>query len=197
METSGTINELATALAKAQADMGHALKDSTNPHFKSRYADLQSVREAAKPLATHGIAIVQSCRMTQENGQMVAAVETRLIHTSGQWISDTLAVPVSKPDAQGIGSALTYGRRYTLAAFAGIAPADDDGEGAVGRAPMEVAKPAGYDEWLADMTATADLGEADLKKAWEQSAPAYRAYIVETSKPTWTALKAKAAKVAA
>lgn len=133
MTTSEQINELATALAKAQGEIGGAVKDAQNPHFRSKYADLASVREAAKPLAKHGLAVIQSCRMAVRDDGMVAEVETRLLHSSGQWMADTLAVPVSKPDAQGIGSAITYGRRYTLAAFAGIAPEDDDGEAAVGR----------------------------------------------------------------
>lgn len=199
MTTSDSIKELAAALAKAQAEMGHALKDSTNPHYKSAYADLQSVREAARPLSAHGLAFIQSCRMSQSDGQMVAEVETRLLHTSGEWMADTLAVPVSKPDAQGIGSALTYGRRYSLMSFAGIAPAEDDGESAIGRGNGHAAKPAkpeGFDDWWLDIQGAADMGSAALRSAWEQSPKDYRAYVTGTLAAGWTATKARAEKVA-
>lgn len=200
MTTSDQINELATALAKAQTEMGNAMKDSTNPHFKSSYADLASVREAARPLATNGIAVAQSCRVAMLGDQMVAEVETRLVHTSGQWMSDTLAVPVSKTDAQGIGSALTYGRRYSLAAFAGIAPADDDGEGAVGRtAPTRAAKvpqtPEGFEDWWTDLAAVADTGADALKAAWEASPADYRKFAAATRRDKVEALKVKAKQV--
>jgi len=190
MTTSETINELAAALAKAQIEMTGAKKDSTNPHFKSAYADLASVRDAAKPLASHGIAVIQSCRMaTTEAGQMVAEVETRLVHASGQWMADTLAVPVSKPDAQGIGSAITYGRRYSLAAFAGIAPADDDGEAAVGRSagPMPVVtpkEPQGFQDWLDDLRASSTDGKEALRQAWKDSPAQMKNYYMATN-PKW------------
>jgi hypothetical protein len=132
--TSDTVNELAAALAAAQAAMGNARKDSENPHFRSAYADLASVREACiGPLTANGLSVLQSPRTVQTEAGLSVELETRLLHTSGQWLSDVLTVPVSKADAQGVGSAITYARRYSLAAFAGIAPEEDDGEGAVGR----------------------------------------------------------------
>src|SRR5690348_4957445 len=112
MKTSDSIKEISTALAKAQAVMAGAKKDATNPHYKSKYADLASVWEACrKPLADNGIAVVQ---MTDVSERDEIIVETRLTHTSGEWIEGRLALPVSKADAQGFGSALTYARRYGL-----------------------------------------------------------------------------------
>lgn len=116
------------AVAKAQGEIEGAKKDSTNPHFKSDYADLASVRDVTRgPLAKHGLAILQWPR-TIENG---VEIETVLTHSSGQYMSGKLWVPCGKFDAQGIGSAITYGRRYALMAVTGVAPVDDDGNAAV------------------------------------------------------------------
>lgn len=123
MQHSDQINELATALAKAQGEIEIAVKDSENPHFKSRYADLQSCWAACRdPLTKHGLAVVQS--PSHEDG--VAHVTTLLTHSSGQWMRSDCSVRPNKPDAQGLGSALTYLRRYALSAMVGIAPGDDD-----------------------------------------------------------------------
>lgn len=127
MNRSESIAALAAALAKAQAEMTHASKDSVNPHFKNRYADLAAVLEAVRaPLTKHGLSVTQLA----SSGEMGAVVETVLMHSSGEWISSVLSLPVSKSDAQGFGSALTYARRYALAAICGIAQDDDDAEGA-------------------------------------------------------------------
>jgi hypothetical protein len=135
MTKSDAINELAAAMAKAQAVMTGAKKDAANPFFKSHYADLASVREACMPaLTAHGLSVIQFPRLVSaDQGGMVVEVETILAHSSGQFIADTLSVPVTKADAQGVGSAITYARRYALGAVAGVAAEDDDGEGAVGR----------------------------------------------------------------
>jgi hypothetical protein len=129
--TSGDVGHLFAALAKAQGEIKNAAKDSQNPHFKSRYADLASVVEACRsPLAKNGIAVVQ---VPHNEGDSIG-VTTVLGHSSGQWISGRIAVKPAKWDAQGVGSVTTYLRRYGLAAMAGVAPADDDdGEAAVGR----------------------------------------------------------------
>lgn len=133
MKTSDSIKELATALAKAQATMAGAKKDSTNPHFRSKYADLASIWEACRDaLTSNGIAVVQMTRATAEEAVIV---ETRLMHSSGEWIEGELLVPVTKADAQGFGSALTYARRYSLAAAVGVAPEDDDGAAAAAARP--------------------------------------------------------------
>lgn len=129
MNKSESIKELATALAKAQAEIENASKSSVNPHFKSKYADLAEVLNTVRPVfSKHGISVIQA--PSYEAG--VASVETMLAHSSGEWLSNTCSAPVSKQDAQGVGSAVTYLRRYSLAAFAGIAQEDDDANSAVG-----------------------------------------------------------------
>lgn len=143
MQTSEQINELATALAKAQGSMGGALKDSANPFFKSRYADLESVWNACrKALADNGLSVVQSASAV-EGG---VAVTTMLLHSSGQWMRDTLPLHPKDLSPQGIGSAITYGRRYALAAMAGVYQTDDDAEAAHGRAAPAQAVPDGRPE---------------------------------------------------
>lgn len=131
MNQSEQINEIATALAKAQGEILPAAKDGTNPHFKSRYADLASISNACRPaLSRHGIAATQT--MEEQNGKLV--LHTTIIHSSGQWIRSTLPILSAKQDAQSIGSALTYMRRYGLAAIVGVvADDDDDGERAMPR----------------------------------------------------------------
>lgn len=125
------IADLAAALCRAQAQMEGAKKDATNPHFKTKYADLAAVWDAIRePLTSNGLSVVQLLRDVQ-NG---VEVETILLHSSGQQISAVFAMPASKQDAQGYGSAATYARRYALMAMVGVAPEDDDGNAAVGPA---------------------------------------------------------------
>lgn len=140
MRTSETIGELSVALCKAQGELGHAAKLATNPHFKSRYADLQAIVDASRSvLAKNGLAVIHGCEGA--DGKTVT-VTCRLIHTSGQWIESSLALQPTKPDPQGIGSAITYGRRYTLASIVGIATEDDDGNAAsVPAAPPVAQRP--------------------------------------------------------
>ena len=118
MKTSEQISELAAALAVAQGMMENAIMNRTNPHFKTKYADLAAVLNAArKPLSANGLAVVQTI------GDGV--LHTRLLHTSGQWIASEHPLPMSgRP--QEIGSALTYARRYSLSALIGIAADEDD-----------------------------------------------------------------------
>lgn len=131
MKMSEQINELAEALAKAQGAIANASKDAQNPHFRSSYANLASVREAIRaPLSENGLAYTQLVRTEQGKVQ----IETMLIHKSGQYMGETLDIPLSKQDAQGIGSATTYGRRYSLMALIGIAAEEDDDDGNVATA---------------------------------------------------------------
>jgi hypothetical protein len=138
------IKQIAAALVKAQKAFGPALKSSSNPHFKSRYADLAACVEAVMDsLNDNGIALVQQTHEC-EAGVMV---ETVFVHESGEIFSaGKLHVPAVKHDAQGYGSALTYARRYSLMAACGIAPEDDDGNAASKRTPAPV---AGYGEFEA------------------------------------------------
>jgi len=133
-ERSDSITALATALSKAQGEMRGAVKDSTNPFFRSKYADLASVVEAIREaFANNGLSYTQRVEPTDKNE---VRVETIILHSSGEWIScGILNLPVSKNDAQGFGSALTYARRYGLSAAVGVAPEDDDGNAAAKAAP--------------------------------------------------------------
>lgn len=127
---SSTVGKLAEALSKAQGQIRGALKDSSNPFFKSKYADLASVLEAFRePFSSNGLALVQ----IPGNSPTGVAVETILMHSSGEWVSGVISVKPAKDDAQGLGSVITYLRRYSAAAFSGVAQIDDDGEAAVGR----------------------------------------------------------------
>lgn len=128
MEKSETIGKLAEALAKAQGAIQGAIKDQANPYFKSKYADLSSVWDACrKPLSENGLAVVQTtCGYDPDS----VTVETLLTHLSGEWIKSTLTMRPVKADPQGIGSCITYARRYSLAAMVGVAPEDDDGNAA-------------------------------------------------------------------
>lgn len=127
MNMSTHINELITALSKAQGKIQPAIKDKKNPHFKSSYADLSSVWDACRvALSENGLAVVQ----TVESRDKDAFLVTTLAHSSGQWMRSEMPIVTAKWDPQGIGSALTYYRRYSLASIVGVAPEDDDAEGA-------------------------------------------------------------------
>lgn len=126
MNTSDEINEIAKSLSELQGNMNPARKDKINPYFKSYYSDLPSLWEAIRDLLPeNGLAVVQDA-VTMEIG---VSIITRVIHTSGQWIEfGPLIVPLAKNDAQAVGSAISYGKRYALGAALGIvAEVDDDG----------------------------------------------------------------------
>lgn len=133
MNRSESIGQLAAALATAQGAMHGAAKDSRNPHFNSKYADLASIVDACREqLAKNQIAVTQ-LPSTPEAG--LVRMTTLLLHASGEWLeSDPLTVQAKDAGPQAVGSCLTYLRRYQLAALVGIAPEDDDAEAAEGRA---------------------------------------------------------------
>lgn len=136
MNKSESINELASALSRAQLEIKGAIEDSTNPHFKSKYASLQAYIDAARdPLGKYGLSVTQLLSDNNCEQMNTLTLETVLMHSSGQWVSSTFSVPVTKQDAQGFGSACTYARRYAYAAIVGIAPIDDDANAAVIAAP--------------------------------------------------------------
>jgi len=133
MNQSESIAALSAALAKAQGVMEGATKDSSNPFFKSKYADLSSVWDACrKPLSDNGLSVVQTSEFIPEHPDMVC-IETLLCHSSGEWIKGRLAVKPVKADPQSVGSCITYLRRYSLQSIVGIAPEDDDGNAASGK----------------------------------------------------------------
>jgi hypothetical protein len=141
---SDGIQELAAALVAAHAEIKGVAKSADNPFFKSKYADLSSVVEAVKaPLLKQGIIVVQGVQ-DAEGG---VGIETMLLHKSGQWISSTLRLPASKQDAQGYGSAITYGRRYGLMAICGVPAEDDDGNAATATAPVKQFQSVAKDDW--------------------------------------------------
>jgi len=157
-----TLGKLALALSKAQGMIKGAAKDSANPFFKSKYADLASVWEACRfALSVNEIAVVQRPRTTHEGVE----VETMLIHSSDEWIYETLGLPVAKADAQGIGSAITYARRYALTAMVGVAPEDDDGNAAA--AGMGKLREKALDS----LSKAAKKGAEALKVCWEGLTP--------------------------
>lgn len=128
---STEINELAIALAKAQGKIQAAHKDSSNPYFNSKYADLASIWDAIRgPLSENGLSVVQLLHDAQ-NGRL--GCETILLHSSGQWISSIMTLLPVKNDPQGYGSCATYIRRYMLMAIVGVAPEEDDGNQASGK----------------------------------------------------------------
>ena len=131
---------IAAALARAQMNMGKALKQSANPAFRSKYADLGNVMDACLPaLNEAGIALIQPTG-EDAHGRFV---ETILIHgESGESLSCRVPLIVAKNDMQGYGSAVTYARRYGLMAMAGIAPEDDDGNAAAKAPPKDEPKKA-------------------------------------------------------
>lgn len=144
MEMSTSIAKLADAMAKAQAQIEGAIKDSNNPHFNTKYADLSSVWDAWQKVGpANGLSVMQFPGACVDNRM---AMTTLVAHSSGEWVRDTLTIPLQKVDAQGYGSATTYARRYALAAAVGIAPEDDDGNAAAKAAPKATpAKPANND----------------------------------------------------
>lgn len=163
------MKNIAAALVKAQRAFGPALKTSSNPHFKSRYADLAACVEAViDSLNTNGIALIQQ---THECADGVI-VETVFVHESGETYSaGKLHVPAAKHDPQGYGSALTYARRYSLMAAAGIAPEDDDGNAAskkpVVKVPIDETKAHKLADLLAAMETAKD--EDALKEAYKEA----------------------------
>ena len=175
MDMTANIQTLAGAFVKAQKGFEAATKESNNPHFRSKYADLANCVDACKKaLNDNGIAFIQKTR-PHDNGVIV---ETVFIHETGEQMSGgELFVPAQKMDAQGFGSALTYARRYSLLAATGIAPEDDDGNAASKR-PAPVEKPAGMDaskkaDLMLMIRESANVDE--LKNSWTTAVAAAQA----------------------
>jgi hypothetical protein len=176
MKTSDSIKELATALAKAQGELMGAKKDTANPFFKSKYADLASIVEALKAcFPKYGLAYVQTI-CTSEDG---VGVETILMHASGEWIKgEPFFLPVNKADAQGFGSCATYARRYSLAAIAGVAPEDDDGNAAAKAPPtalerIQAAEPGNARKATTDAFDALPADAQQITREWAVEVIAY------------------------
>jgi hypothetical protein len=195
------MSELAKALVKAQGHIKGAVKDASNPHFKAKYADLASVWDACrKPLTDNGLSVVQFTTINTEG--TIPLLVTRLLHTSGESIDGVTPLIMVKQDMQALGSAITYARRYGLAAMVGVAPEDDDGNAAsepTTRAQASVRPPSpeapdGYEEWLADLESTADNGTEALKATWDRSRPELRFHLTATNQAMWEAIKKRSAQ---
>lgn len=133
---STEIKEIVAALIKVQMALKPAIFNKQNPHFKSKYADFSSCMDACRiPLCDNGIAMIQSCQTINDKLNLV----TMLAHTSGQWMKSEFPIISAKMDSQGIGSAMTYAKRYSLSGILGIvADEDDDGEAAMERKKVSV-----------------------------------------------------------
>ncbi len=132
MKTSESIKQISPAIVTVQANIKMALKESTNPHFKSKFANLESVWDACREqLKDANLAVIQTFSVVDGK----SCLDTTLLHTSGEWIMGTQLLNEIKQDPQATASASTYARRYGLAAILGIIQTDDDGEQAMGRKP--------------------------------------------------------------
>ena len=139
MKTSETLAELSSALNKAQSEMSGAKKTAKNPFFKSNYANLEEVIHCIKePFADNGLSFMQF-PITSDG---FAGVETIILHSSGEWVSNEFMLKCSKNDPQGMGSAITYARRYGLQSACGIPSEDDDGNAATSAPAAKKAAPA-------------------------------------------------------
>jgi len=157
------MQKVSAALVKAQKAFGKALKSSTNPHFRSKYADLSACVEAViDALNDNGIALMQQFHECDKG----VIVETLFIHESGEQLSGgRLFVPAVKLDAQGIGSCATYARRYSLLAATGLAPEDDDGNAASKSVPKISATQGAWDGLKPDRQAIVqDVLDAILER---------------------------------
>lgn len=162
MKTSESISKIAPALLAAQKAITFAVKDAANPFFKSKYADLPTVIDAVKPaLNEAGITFMQSASPS-DSGTL--ALTTRLIHVSGEWIEDTAVTPLVKNDPQSYGSAITYLRRYSLAAMTGLYQDDDDGNAASHPAPAIVYLSTDQITQIQDALAVAGIAAMDVCK---------------------------------
>lgn len=135
---SENINELAKALLSFQGDLKPVATNQGNTFFNHPYADLNSIWEAVRlPLHENGLSVVQTVQGQGHDWFLV----TTLCHTSGQWLEGSIPLILTKSDMQGLGSAITYARRYGIAAILGISQYDDDADRAVGRGPQPQPKP--------------------------------------------------------
>jgi hypothetical protein len=193
MKSSDSIAGLAAALAKAQGEIQNAAKNAKNPHFKSNYADLAEILNTVRPvLSRHGLSVIQVPGF--DDGAVT--VETILAHESGEWVAGVAAAVPGKVDPQGIGSAVTYLRRYALAAFAGIAQEDDDGQGAIG--PREEMMTDGQKKLLLDLVKSHVFTDDDRERARKQCETLTRAEAIPVIDGTQKALaRRKAAEEAA
>ena len=167
METSNSILKIAPALLKAQKAIGSAKKESVNPFFKSKYADLGSVMEACKEaLNDNGIMVIQPTGVTDGIGY----VETVLLHESGEWISSTMKITAkTENNPQEQGSAITYARRYSLQSMMFIPAEDDDGEKATDHSAATKTVSGSGKGWVPNKQVPLDQDEVAFSKSLDNS----------------------------
>jgi hypothetical protein len=166
MKMSDSIAQLAEALSKAQGQIDAAAKANVNSHFKNKYADLNSLREAIRePLATNDLSVIQLPRFLEKEVE----VETMLMHKSGEFIAETLRMPVGQMTAQAVGSALTYCRRYSLSSILNLAAEDDDGNAATQQSQkaQKAEPPTASKELISDAEKAASRGTEILRVFWQ------------------------------
>jgi hypothetical protein len=171
MNTSESINKLSAALLKAQKAITFAAKDAVNPHFRSKYADLPTVIDAIKPALNEAGVVFLQLPTPSDPGTL--ALTTRLMHESGEWIESTAVTPLQKNDPQGYGSAMTYLRRYSLAAAVGLYQDDDDGNAASQPAKkvqsVRITPTDGAGEGLdTNLKTAAEEAALDIVSAWQE-----------------------------
>ena len=185
---------LFAAIALAQGEVENATKSATNPHFKSRYADLAEVLNTVRPtFARHGLAIMQSVSTEQQ----LVTVATTIAHKEGGFVTSSLSCPAPTSKVQDLGSIVTYLRRYSLSAMAGISQEDDDGNAASQRPVKAATEPqkAAPNQALVDATEAAQKGTEALK-AWFGGLTKSERELL-SSDAMWPAIKASAAAVQA
>lgn len=169
--SSEALNHLSAALSKFQGEVENAKKSSVNPHFKSRYADLAEIWDTVRaPLAANGLAVVQ---LPCESEAGHVGLTTLLVHSSGQWLKDSMRLRLTKDDAQGAGSALTYARRYALAAVLGIAQEDDDANAASNKGKTNVTVTGGVSTQGAGLVGSATRPPASGSTVGSVARPPY------------------------
>ena len=178
MQHSEQIDQIAAALVAAQAALKPVQKNGRNPHFRTTYSTFDDIMTAAaSALKTNGLAVMQH-PAPAEPGTL--ALETRILHESGQWVAGTLTMPLAKADPQGYGSAMTYARRYGLQAILGISGMDDDdGEGAMPAPPRKAVARAngnGADRAPVKITQPPDLSD-DEAIIWNMAADSFRGFV--------------------
>lgn len=174
IQQSESVKNLNASLALAQGEIENAVKNAANPHFKNRYADLAEIINTVRPVfSKYGLAVVQFPSYDAEFG--VVGITTHLTHSSGEWLTTDLpaGAPTPKKDPQGVGSAITYLRRYALAALANIAQEDDDGEAATRR---EAKRQQEHDDLLRFIGGT-NVDTPDLKVTVGGTEVALSAYL--------------------
>ena len=183
MDRSDETAELFAALSKAQGEIHDATKGAENPYFKSKYADLSAVRSVIQgPISRHGLGIIQ--RPTTVDGGVV--VETMLTHQSGQYISNKLFMPAGKQDPHGLGSAITYARRYSIMSMLCLAAEDDDGNAAVDSVKRQPAKQnVDVTMYIQEGNDVALSGTAELTNWWKALPADVRNAIPSTKTAEW------------